>query len=91
MLNCLRWIRPKLVELMAFVHASAAELAAPLAAIFNKLLANGVLPVDWVSANITLVFKKGNKHLVSNYRSISLTCIIVKVWSESFSINFTSY
>ena len=35
--------------------------------------------VDWVSANITPVFKKGNKQLVSNYRPISLTCIIVKV------------
>ena len=54
----------------------AAELTAPLPAIFNKLLANGVLPVDWVSANITTVFKK---HLVSNYRPVDLTCFIVKV------------
>ena len=46
---------------------------------FNKSLADGVLPVDWVSAKITLVFKKGNRHLVSNYRPISLTYIIVKV------------
>ena len=49
----------------------AAPIAAPIAAIFNKSLADGVLPVDWVSANITPVFKKGNKHLVSNYQPIS--------------------
>jgi len=49
------------------------ERAVPLAAIFNKLLADGVLPLDWISANVTLIFKKGNKHLVSNYQPISLT------------------
>ena len=57
----------------------AEYLAAPLAALFNKSLAEGVLPQDWISANITPVFKKGNKHLVSNYRPISLTCTLVKV------------
>jgi len=57
----------------------AEQLAAPLAALFNKSLAEGVLPKDWTSANITPIFKKGNKHLVSNYRPISLTCILVKV------------
>ena len=49
------------------LREGAAELAAPLAAIFNKSLANGVL---WVSANITPVFKKGNKHLVGNYNEL---------------------
>jgi len=49
--------KPLVVDLMAFLKEGAAELAAPLAAIFNKSLANGVLPVDWVSANITPVFK----------------------------------
>ena len=57
----------------------AVELAKPLTALFNKSLTDGVLPLDWVSANITPVFKRGNKHLVCNYRPISLTCIAVKV------------
>ena len=38
---------------------SAAEFAIPLAALFNKSLADGVLSLDWVHANITPVFKKG--------------------------------
>ena len=57
----------------------AAEFAIPLAALFNKSLADGVLRLDWVRANITPVFKKCTKHLVSNYRPISLTCVIIKV------------
>ena len=57
----------------------AVELAKPLAALFNKLLTNGVLLLDWVSAIITPTFKKGNKHVACNYRPTSLTCIVVKV------------
>ena len=44
----------------------AEHLAAPLATLFNKSLAEGVLPQDWISANITPVFKNGNKHLIFN-------------------------
>lgn len=40
---------------------------------------HGALPHDWTSANVTPIFKKGKKHLVSNYRPISLTCIAVKL------------
>ena len=54
-------------------------IALPLAKLFNKSLSDGVLPRDWVSANITHVFKKGDKQQVSNYRPISLTCILCKV------------
>ena len=57
----------------------ANELAKPLSSLFNRPLSDGVLPVDWVSPSITPVFKKGNKHLVCNYRPISLTHIVVKV------------
>ena len=57
----------------------AEQLARPLANLFNKSLKDGVLPLDWVSANVTPVFKKDNKHCISNYRPISLTCILVKV------------
>ena len=61
------------------LREGAEQLAKPLASLFNKSLADGLLPFDWVSANITPVFKKGNKHRVGNYRPISLTCILVKV------------
>ena len=57
----------------------AQELSTSLSFMFNKSLQDGVLPIDWTSANITPIFKKGDKHLVNNYRPISLTSIVCKV------------
>ncbi len=54
-------------------------IAYPLRKIFEKSLATKILPADWKSANITPVYKKGDKRCVSNYRPISLTCIISKL------------
>ena len=47
--------------------------------IFERSLQTGKLPADWVKANVMPVFKKGDKSLASNYRLISLTCILCKV------------
>ena len=33
----------------------------------------------WKNANITPVYKKGNRNLRENYRQISLTCILCKI------------
>ena len=48
-------------------------IASPLADLFNKSLSDGVLPLDWVSANFTSVFTKREKQLPS---PISLACIV---------------
>ena len=37
------------------------------------------MPSDWLKENITNVFKKGSKHLVVNYRPISLTAVPCKI------------
>jgi len=42
-------------------------------------LHDGIVPGDWRKANITPVFKKGQKYLCSNYRPISLTCVVSKL------------
>ena len=57
----------------------AEQLIHSLMKLFNHSISNGVLPQDWASANITPVYKKGDKHCVANYRPISLTCILCKV------------
>ena len=54
-------------------------LADPLARLFRKSLASGQVPVGWKHASVTPVFKKGQKYLCSNYRPISLTCVISTV------------
>ena len=38
-----------------------------------------VLPLDWVSASVCPVYKKGDKQCVANYRPISLTCLLTKI------------
>ena len=58
---------------------SAEVLAEPLALIFTKSLAEGKLPEQWKEANVTPLFKKGDKSKPGNYRPVSLTCVLCKV------------
>ena len=46
---------------------------------YNQSLLEGTLPEDWNTANVSAIFKKGVKAMASNYRPVSLTCIICKV------------
>ena len=55
------------------------EIAPIVKIIFDRSLQTGKLPADWMKANVMPVFKKGDKSLASNYRPISLTCILCKV------------
>ena len=57
-----------------------AEFIAPsLAQLFQQSLSSGKLPLDWISANVVPVHKKGDERLPSNYHLISLTSIVVKI------------
>ena len=59
-------------------HCSS-EVAPILKVIFVQSLSTGNIPSDWLLANITPVYKKGNKDLPANYRPISLTSVCSKV------------
>ena len=50
-----------------------------LALIYQRSLDTGKLPSDWLTANISAAFKKGNRHLAENYRPISLTSVPCKI------------
>ena len=55
-------------------------LAAPLCTIFNVCFWSGVLPRDWLDANIVPIFKKkGSAKESKNYRPISLTSVVCKI------------
>ena len=43
--------------------------------IFNESLARGDVPDEWRQANVSPVYKKGEKYDAANYRPVSLTCI----------------
>ena len=53
----------------------------------------GKLPNIWKDANVSPVFKKGDKSEPSNYRPISLTCVLCKILenivASSLSRHFT--
>ena len=54
-------------------------LSIPLKIIFEESIRKSSLPEVWKTANITALFKKGDKKNPGNYRPVSLTCILCKV------------
>ena len=58
------------------------ELAPVLQLIFQRFLDTGKLPDIWKEANVSPIFKKWEKSDPSNYRPISLTCVLCKVLED---------
>ena len=61
------------------LHKFADVLAAPLAETYTRLMREVEVPNIWLRANVAAGFKKGSKADPSNYRPISLTCVVGKV------------
>ena len=62
------------------------EIAYPLKCIFDKTFLTGKLPDKWKVAEVRPIFKKGNKTQPGNYRPVSLTSIVCKLF-EGFVRN----
>ena len=54
----------------------ASEICEVVADMFNKSINDGILPSMWKKAQVSPIFKKGNKHSCANYRPVSLTVIL---------------
>ena len=61
----------------------AANIVTPsLTSIFSKSILTGIYPNDWKTAKVTPLFKKDIKSDPNNYRPISVTPIILKVFER---------
>ena len=69
----------------------AVELAPLLTAIYQKSFDCGEVPEDWRSANITPVFKKGDRFKASNYRPVSLTSPCCKIQEHIITSNILKH
>ncbi len=65
-------------------------LAYPLTCIFRVSYNCGYIPREWKHANVVPIFKKGNKGEVENYRPISLTCLVMKIFERIVKVKLLS-
>ncbi len=56
----------------------ADELTPYVTLVYKASLKQKRVPNDWKTANVAPVFKKGEKYKPSNYRPVSLTCVLCK-------------
>ena len=66
-------INPKILNFCA------QSLLQPVCHLFNVSISTSKLPIQWRSHRITPIHKSGDKSLISNYRPISLLCVLSKV------------
>ena len=69
-----------------FLKRTAEVLALRLAVVFRQLLRLGSVPVCWRVANVTPIRKGPPSSSASNYRPISLTPILYKVFKRLVSV-----
>ena len=60
----------------------SSSLCHPLSLIYKISYNTGCIPKDWKMANVVPVHKKGSKDDVENYRPISLTSLVMKIFER---------
>ena len=66
----------------SFFKNCSKEIVAPLIILFNKSLNEGVIPDVLKRAAILPVFKNGDRSIPANYKPISLTPILMKIFER---------
>ena len=75
----------------SFWKKCAIELAVPLQMLFIQSLESGIIPECLKRAAIVPIYKSGDKSLPSNYRPISLTPIIMKIFERVIRKQVTQF
>ena len=67
------------------------EIAPVMKVILRKKLETRQIMAEWCGANVTPIFKKGDKSLTANYLPISLTFILCKVLEHILASNIINH
>ena len=74
-----------------FLKETSNTLAKPLYEIYKKSFLTGQIPENWREANVTPIFKSGDRTDPSNYRPVSLTCHCCKVFESILKDNLVEF
>ena len=69
----------------------ATELGPIFAHLFQQSIDSGEIPKEWTLANISPLFKKGDRSLACNYRPVSLTCVPSKLLEHIVCSNIMAH
>ena len=69
----------------------ASEIAPIFRIIFQQSWSTGEVPADWRCANVTAIFKKGDRTTPANYRPVSLTSVPCKLMEHIIFSNVMSH
>ncbi len=67
------------------------QICVPLEILFRKSLREGVVPIEWRTANVTPIYKKGPKGDPGNYRPVSLTSVPGKLLEKIIKEQLMGY
>ena len=72
-----------------YFKSSVHTLLPYLHVLFNKIFDSGKIPIDWSSAIIIPIYKKGARDDPGNYRAISLLDIFGKIFTSILNVRLT--
>jgi hypothetical protein len=73
------------------LKVASEQLAPIMTKLFNKILCEGIYPTTW-SVGITIpIFKKGNKNDPNNYRGITISSNVAKVFNSILNNRLNKY
>ena len=91
-LNCFKSMGPDEVhpKLLKSLSEDSSFVEA-IVLLFRKFTDLGTIPKVWKTANVSALFKSGSKKDPLNYRPVSLTCIICKVYEQIIRSNLVEF
>ena len=66
-------------------------IASFLQVLFTHIFRSGIFPGNWAKSIVVPIHKKGNPNLCDNYRPISLTSLVSKVYTHILNTRLTTF